>query len=47
MSSVTVDPVKALFLGLRMIKLMTVARLKRPRLIVSRVPPREVEDGFR
>jgi glycosyltransferase involved in cell wall biosynthesis len=46
-SSVTGDPVKAFFLGLRMIKLITVARLKRPRLIVSRVPRREVEDGSR
>ena len=41
-SSVTGDPVKAVFLGLRMIKLITVGRLKDRRLIVSRVPPREL-----
>jgi glycosyltransferase involved in cell wall biosynthesis len=44
-SSVTGDPVKAFFLGLRMIRLITISRLKRGLFSVPRVPRREVEDG--
>jgi glycosyltransferase involved in cell wall biosynthesis len=44
-SSVTGDPVKAVALGLRMIKLITISRLRRRRLIIARVPPREVNGG--
>lgn len=41
-SAVTGDFSKALSLGLRMIRMITVARLKRPRLLIARAPRREV-----
>jgi glycosyltransferase involved in cell wall biosynthesis len=41
-SAVTGHFWKAFFLGLRMIKMITVARLKRPRLIIARAPRREL-----
>ncbi len=44
-SSVTGDPVKAVVLGLRMIKLITVRRLKRHQPTVSPAPRRDVENG--
>jgi glycosyltransferase involved in cell wall biosynthesis len=42
-SAVTGDFWKAFFLGLRMIRMITVARLKRPRLVIPRAPKRELE----
>jgi glycosyltransferase involved in cell wall biosynthesis len=42
-SAVTGDLWKAFFLGLRMIRMITVARLKRPRLLIPRAPRREFE----
>jgi glycosyltransferase involved in cell wall biosynthesis len=44
-SSVTGDPIKAVFLGLRMLKLITVRRLKRGSLKVPRVDGRDVDNG--
>jgi hypothetical protein len=42
-SAVTGNFWKAFFLGLRMIRMITVARLKRPRLVIPRAPKRELE----
>jgi glycosyltransferase involved in cell wall biosynthesis len=42
-SSVTGDFWKAFFLGLRMIRLITVSRLKRPKLLIPRAPRRELD----
>ena len=44
-SSVTGDPIKAVFLGLRMIKLITVRRLKQRGLGVPQVDRRDVDNG--
>ena len=42
-SAVTGDFWKAFFLGMRMIRMITVARLKRPRLVIPRAPRRELD----
>lgn len=42
-SAVTGKVWKAFFLGLRMVHMITVARLKRPRLLIARAPRRELE----
>jgi glycosyltransferase involved in cell wall biosynthesis len=42
-SAVTGNFWKAFFLGLRMISMITLARLKRPRLLIPRAPKRELE----
>jgi glycosyltransferase involved in cell wall biosynthesis len=42
-SAVTGNFWKAFFLGLRMIRMITIARLKRPRLLIPRAPTREFE----
>jgi len=44
-SSVTGDPIKAFYLGLRMIRLITVRRLKRGGLRVAQVDGRDVDNG--
>lgn len=42
-SAVTGDFWKALGLGLRILRMITLARLKRPRLLITRVPKRELD----
>jgi glycosyltransferase involved in cell wall biosynthesis len=44
-SSVTGDPIKAFYLGLRMIRLITVRRLKRGGLRVAQFDGRDVDNG--